>query len=466
MTKNSNLRSVSYAVVMAAAFSASSLAHAQTAAPVFAPLSYDDDFSHLSDPALRTTTWAKLKYIPVGDQAYLTLGGEARIRTETREHLNFGRGVEDDGLDLQHRVRLWGDLNITPNLRFFGELQATGTNGDDVPTRNAVDHNVIEGHQLFVEASTAYGENGTVFARLGRQEISLGKGRLFDPRNGPNTRRAYDALRVQATAGDWRYGAIAGKTVTDLAGDWNNETNDGFKYFAAHAARRINGFAGTGEVEFIYLHTDQETARLADLNGERDTYSVRVGARKDALTYDVELMAQHGRTTGGKSVEAWFVGAEAAYQLPGTWNPRLGTRVDMGSGDKNATDNKTQGFDSLWGRGQSFTTEFGYTNMVHAGVNLTVNPMPKLSANVAATVLRRLEKEDGVYSMAPALMHGASEGASRDVGVRYTTRFDYTFNSHVSAGLMVNYVNAGQFLKETGSNEDLLYTSVFLTTRF
>lgn len=367
---------------------------------------------------------------------------------------------------MQHRLRLWGDLNINKNIRVFGELQATGTNGDDVPTRNAVDHNVIEGHQLFIEANTGFGDNGSLFVRGGRQEISLGKGRLFDPRNGPNTRRAYDAVRLQITDGDWRYGAIAGKTVTDLTGDWNNETNDGFKYFAAHAARRINGFAGQGEVEFVYLRTEQETARIPDFNSDRDTFSVRVGARKDALTYDVEVMAQTGETLTGKDVSAWFVGGEATYQLQGAWKPRLGTRFEVASGDKNAADNKTQTFDSMWGRGQSFTSEFGYSNMIHAGVNLNLNPLPKLSTNVGVTMLRRMETTDGVYSLAPALMRNANEGTSRDVGIRTTARVDYTFNSHVSAGFLINHVDAGKFLEQSGSNDDLFYTSVFVTTRF
>ena len=466
MTSTKVLRGSTCAIALMASFALAPMANAQSSAPVFAPMSYDDDFSHLSDPALRNSTWAKLKFIPVAGEAYLTVGGEARVRTETRENLNFGRGVQDEGFDLQHRVRLWGDLNINPNLRDFGELQATGTNGDDVPTRNPIDHNVIEGHQYFVEASGAYGDNGTIFARAGRQEISIGKGRLFDPRNGPNTRRAYDALRVQATTGDWRYGALAGKTVADIAGDWNNETNDGFKFFSAHAARRINGFAGQGEVEFVYLRTDQETARIADFNGERETFSVRVAARKDALNYDLEAMIQGGETFSGKDVQAWFVGGEATYQLQGAWKPRLGTRFEAASGDKNAADNVTQTFDSMWGRGQTFTTEFGYANMLHAGVNLNVNPMPKLSANVGVTMLQRIEKTDGVYSMAPALLRGANEGTSRNVGIRTTARVDYNFNSHVSAGFLINHVDAGKFLEQSGTNDDLFYTSVFVTTRF
>lgn len=445
------------------------VAHAQDAAArpvVFAPLPYDDDFSYLADPALRTTPWARLKYIPVGGQAYLTLGGEARLRTETREHLNFGRGVEDDGFDFQHRLRLWGDLNLTPNLRVYGEVQATGTNGDNVPTRNPVDHNDIEGHQLFVEYAGDYGDDGRFFVRGGRQEIALGKGRLMDPRNGPNTRRAYDALRFQTTRGDWRLGLIGGQTVRDLNGAWANESNSDFNFLTAHAARKMDGALGQGEIEFVYIHTDQEAARVSDFIGERDTYSLRVAAKKGALTYDVEAMLQDGETAAGQDVEAWFVGFEGGYQLPGAWKPRIGARVDAGSGDDDASDDKAQGFDALWGRGQSFTTEFGYTNMVQAGLNLNLNPIPQLNANLGVTALRRLSRDDGVYSLAPALIRGADEGRSRDVGLRTTARVDYDWNSHLSTGFMVNHVSAGDFLKETGDGKDLFYTSVFLTARF
>ncbi|MGE7199667.1 alginate export family protein [Brevundimonas naejangsanensis] len=156
----------------------------------------------------------------------------------------------------------------------------------------------------------------------------------------------------------------------------------------------------------VWRHTDQEAARVSDFIGERDTYSLRVAAKKGALTYDVEAMLQDGETAAGQDVEAWFVGFEGGYQLPGAWKPRIGARVDAGSGDDDASDDKAQGFDALWGRGQSFTTEFGYTNMVQAGLNLNLNPIPRLNANLGVTTLRRLSRDDGVYSLAPALIRG------------------------------------------------------------
>jgi hypothetical protein len=104
--------------------------------------------------------------------------------------------------------------------------------------------------------------------------------------------------------------------------------------------------------------------------------------------------------------------------------------------------------------------------MVHAGMNLNLNPIPKLNANFGVTALRRLSRDDGVYSLAPALIRGADEGQSREVGIRTTARFDYDWSRHVSTGLMVNHVSAGDFLKETGDGEDLFYTSVFVTARF
>src|SRR5262245_65981118 len=51
--------------------------------PLFQPLRYDEDWSYLGDESRRSEWLDRLKYIPLNERGwYLSLGGEARIRSE------------------------------------------------------------------------------------------------------------------------------------------------------------------------------------------------------------------------------------------------------------------------------------------------------------------------------------------------------------------------------------------------
>lgn len=60
---------------------------ADSCAPEFETLRYDEDWSCLRDPDARRGPLDAIKYIPLplGDDDYLSLGGEARLRYDYKE---------------------------------------------------------------------------------------------------------------------------------------------------------------------------------------------------------------------------------------------------------------------------------------------------------------------------------------------------------------------------------------------
>ncbi|HEY1254508.1 MAG TPA: hypothetical protein VGF01_06980, partial [Terracidiphilus sp.] len=80
--------------------------------PAFTTLTYDEDYSYLKDPAVRTNLFDPLKYIPLDKQGdiYLTIGGQVRDRYEYFNNYTFGKGAQDpNGYNLI-RTMLDGDL--------------------------------------------------------------------------------------------------------------------------------------------------------------------------------------------------------------------------------------------------------------------------------------------------------------------------------------------------------------------
>jgi hypothetical protein len=92
--------------------------------PEYERLRYEEDWSVLRDPTLRTDPVDPLKYIPFNESgdAYLSLGGEVRERYEYTHNPVWGDDPQDDhGVFLQRYV-LFGDLHLGPRVRVFGEL--------------------------------------------------------------------------------------------------------------------------------------------------------------------------------------------------------------------------------------------------------------------------------------------------------------------------------------------------------
>lgn len=426
---------------------------------------YDEDYSRYADPALRTGLWEKLKYIPLGDEGHITLGGEIRPRAEFREHLRYGLAAEDQGINIHARTRVWADVHFTQSARAFVELRHSPALGQDRAAVPGIDKNGVEFHHAFLEFSGNIGET-KAFVRAGRQEIVFGRARMFDNRESTNTRRAYDAVRFQGQTQNWRYGLIGGYNLRESIGHFDEGTNKNWRFVAAHASRKLGSFAPGSEVEVIYLHTDRKSAPRTNLIAKRHTLSTRVFGREGPWEYDVELIGQTGDTRDGRDVRAWYVASDGAYHFEGKWKPRLGWRADIASGDKDPNDGKVQSYDYGWAKGLSFTDDVGYTNLASVGPVFGIRPTPKLSFEINASGMWRVEKSDGVYALSGAYLRQGDPNGSRYVGLRTVWRGEYRFNPHVATGFYVNRTFAGDFLEEAGNAKDLLFATVYTTFRF
>jgi len=94
---------------------------ADTEGPPLTNLRYDEDYSYLRNPEARSGQWWEpLKFIPLTERSYLTLGSELRLRSETITNDNWGLG-KDDGY-LWFRLLPYVDLHAFESFRLFGQL--------------------------------------------------------------------------------------------------------------------------------------------------------------------------------------------------------------------------------------------------------------------------------------------------------------------------------------------------------
>lgn len=445
---------------------------AQSAAPsappsLFKPFNYDDDWTRFRDPAKRTSPWASLKYIPVGETGWLSLGGEGRWRAEYRGNERFGRGLQDDDGDLQQRLRLWADLHATSNLRVFVELQDGRTTGLD-SGEPVIEESRTDVHQAFVETNHKIGD-GSLKVRAGRQEFGVGLFRIFEPREGTNARTAFDMARIMYDRPTgWSGGVFAGYALRESKAAFDDATNYDYRLYGATASRRLGAGPAAPKLELLYANTDRlgltfDTGVAG--RDDRDTLSVRLDGRVAPWDYDVEGVIQRGDYRG-LDVEAWYVSGTVGRTFDHRWAPRVAVRFDAASGDKDRTDTVQNTYNPLYVPPISLRTDLNVSNLVSIQPQVTFRPLPKTTVGVLTAGLWRQSKEDGVYLLSGLPLRAGTEGESAYVGWRYAGFVTYAVNPFVSVTGVANYTVSGDFLKESGVAEDQSYLGLILTAKF
>ena len=238
----------------ASALLAAPAAAAQCPAPV-APgsLRYDEDNSGLTDPACRNDLPARLKHVPLaGPEAYLSFGGELRLRGEAVHRPGFGLDQAEDQVLLE-RLLVHADLHLGPAVRLFvqlGSFHAQGREGAGAST----DEDRLDLTQGFIDLAAGLGA-GRATLRGGRQEVTFGSGRLISVRESPNVRRSFDGGRGFWAGRDVRIDGFFLQPVTLARGVFDDATNDAERIWGVHAtvARGARGL----DAYFLDLRRDR-----------------------------------------------------------------------------------------------------------------------------------------------------------------------------------------------------------------
>lgn len=234
--------------------------------PPYKILRYDEDYSYLKDSNRRSDLWDPIKYMPLcgREDWYLSIGGEARLRYEFYHNEDFGGAPANsrgnNGYLLQ-RYLLHGDLHLGPHFRFFGQFMTGMEDGRIGGPHPDVDRNAFDIHQAFADLVLPLsGEKDSLTARLGRQEMTYGSGRLIDVREGPNLRRSFDAARLLLRCGDWSVDGWWSKPVRNLVGVIDDDPDPAKSFWGVYAVHPLPVLP-QGNVDLYYLGLESSGAR-------------------------------------------------------------------------------------------------------------------------------------------------------------------------------------------------------------
>ena len=387
---------------------------------------WQEDWSVLADPGLRTEPGDAFKYISLSKtnpKSYLSFGLTLRERFVSVDPALFGVEGGRRQSYLLHRLEFHLDAHLTDNTRIFVQLENALAPGLAKPS--PVDANKLDLRLFFLDTQ-ANVDGGLFKLRVGRQEIAFDLQRFVSVRDGPNVRQAYDAIWADYERCGWRITGFASQPVQYRnESDFDDYSNRHLTFSGVRAQRRMTA---TSELSISLSEFRQDDVHFLAASGNevRQSIDVHYNGRADNFDWDVEGMKQGG-SIGAKDVDAWAFGSLAGFTFTGPgWSPRLGIQLDAASGDRNLSSNTVGTFNPLFPNGYYVTLSgyTGYTNFIHLKPSLTLTPLQDVKLVAAVGALWRQTTHDAIYAQPDVPV----PGTAGEPGRRSSTYAQLTLN--------------------------------------
>jgi hypothetical protein len=422
--------------------------------PAFKLVRSDEDYGYLQS-APKLTGLDRLRYIPVGSDAYLTLGGEARVRIDVFDAPRFG--VAGEQADTYGLVRglFSADLHLGDRVRAYGELGWHRDIGKtDAPA--LTDRDGLDAQVAFVDVAPDADRRWRL--RLGRQELQFNPTQRFvSVREGPNVRQSFDGLRITRQTEALRLDAFFVRPMTITPGPFDDRSNRDQAFYGLYVAGRLSKAVG---LDLYALGIDRDDVGFGAVTGDerRRGLGARLAGQMGGVDFEVEGMIQRG-TFADRKIRAWGGTVGGGYTLAQPWKPRLGLRIDAGSGDKRPNDDSLGTFNPLFPKGAYFN-ESGLTswsNLTAIRPSLGLSPSKGVALEVSYLDRARMTSADAIYLQPAAVLPGSS--ASRAKAVGRALQFDASWQATRKVKLQLEALRQeiGAALKAAGGrNGDFL----------
>ena len=416
---------------------------------------WQEDWSVLADPNLRTEPFDDLKYIsllPNNPQSYVSLGADLRERFESLDASSFGVGGNHAANYLLQRALVHADIHPDQNWQIFTQLE--DARAFDKSPLTPVDEDKFDLAQGFVTYTTDFA-GGQARIRVGRQEMAFDRQRFVSVRDGPNVRQAFDALWLNWKKDDWRFITFWSQPVQDRnLRDFDDYSNGHFQYGGVRIERRN---VGPGELSAYWSRYDLDNAHFLFAAGheQRDNFDVRYAGDHGGWDWDLETMGQSGYIAT-RTVRAWALGALGGYTFAHAGgSPRVGLQFDAASGNQHPASGTFGTFNPLFPNGYYFTLAgfTGYTNLIHLKPSLTLKPSRSVTLLAAVGLQWRETTADAVYVQPDIPVPGTAGAPGRWSGIYEQVRADWAITANFAAAVEAVRFEIGNAIRQAGGHD-------------
>jgi Alginate export len=433
--------------------------------PAYKLLRFDENYSCLSNSALRRDFFDPIKYFPLRTNEpawYLTLGGELRERFEGTYNPNFGIGGESSDSFLLQRATLLADVHLGDRFRVFAEGISGVIEGENPPAPKVQD-DPIDLLFAFADVVPYLTDDESLTLRGGRFGMSFGSGRLVATRAAPNIPFRFDGFEMIYSRPMWEATAFLTRPVEDTGGISGSNPNTTFwGLYVTHWFDKPHKLG----VDLYYLGIANENATYASGTGRetRHSFGSRIFGSQNQWDWNGEAIIQVG-TFGNQSILAWTASLDSGYTWDAKLQPRLGLKVDVASGDN--SDGHQGTFDALFFKSGYFNdaSMIRPANLIDVHPNLAVNLTRTVSVNGGADVFWRYSKDDAIYAPSGFVEIPASKTASAYVATAVDINLQWQIQRHVTFGASYVHFFTGSYVHQAGGS-DVNYVSTTLSFLF
>lgn len=414
------------------------------AAGAYKGVFYANDFSYLLDPNYKGyhlgENWKKRPLFGAGSY---DIGGQFRLRAHFEQnHRGLGLTGRDDQF-LLYRTRLYGDFQLTENIRFYAEMiDAESTNEDFNP--RPIEVNRTDMQNLFFDAKLVNIAGSNLVGRVGRQEILLGAQRQVSPLDWANTRRTFDGGRLMWKNDKWSIDSfwLQPMRIDDSSFDSPDRDQE---FMGTYASYKKNKNQNIDAYFIRYLNGRGSN------NFEFNTVGARFNGKKGNILYDFEAAYQFGDNSDGSDHSAGMatfgIGRKFENQC---WKPTLWLFYDWASGDNDlgAGNGYHHNF-PLAHKYQGFMDLFGRRNIEDVNVQLSMNPTKKLKLLLWYHYFFLETQSDSPYSVVMTPFNGGNAPGSASLGHEIDFVAAYKISKRQQLALGYSHFFAGDYYQTT-----------------
>ena len=407
----------------------------------------------------------------------LKMDVEYRYRLEYRNNFDFKKSVDDKDTFHLGRARVGITFNPVNEVGFFIQGQDSQIWETEIVNKTPF-RNYMDIRQLYAQYEKKWdGEDvlvTKVLVRPGRQEFSYGAQRLLGAFNWSNVAQTFDGGKAVLAFQPYHLQVdLFGGEKTAIKSP--EEADD---FFDGSAREQIIGYYASAkafndtllEQYLMRRKTNKNVAFGPAGSGELDDYTIGGRIKKSfpcGLDYEIEAAKQWGDFRG-KDVAGMMTVALAGYTFKNMgWQPRAGFEFDYGSGDSDRTDGKMRTFDNLYPTNHLF---YGYIdfislqNLNNYRYQLSAKPMKKMKVQADLHMIYLDTVKDSYYSVGRTAVRTATRDVDSHLGNEVDLTGDYQFTDWLNVAIGYSHFFAGDYLRETGADDDANF--FYLQTTF
>jgi hypothetical protein len=395
-----------------------------------------------------------------------SFGGEVRQQYFRIANENWTDKPETTDAYLLSRYLGHIDLRYQQTLRVLLQLQSSLAGGKR--EKSVVDHNALDIHQIFASYHTPVSPTLGLTLQTGRQEMSYGSQRLVSLRERPNSRQSFDGVKTVLKHKEFQTDLFYTHPVSNKPGVFNDPVNPDAEFWGSYTMFHQVPLLGT--LDIYYFGLWKNSALFENARGEelRHSIGLRLSQDKNAWDYDLEGVYQFGRLVNQK-ISAWTfsvnIGRKFKY-IP--FQPRIGLKSDMISGDKRPGDGMLQTFNPLFPKGSYFglAALIGPVNLFDLHPSAEFHFSKKTSLIIDHDLFWRLSAGDGIYAPNLRVLYPSQNLSDKFVAAQTGINLDHHINDTFFISLETTWSKPGAFLKNSGAGKAVIFGGITFKATF